>query len=342
VCPKFRGKIITPSPLVGDGLGRGEFLRDMAKRSLRVEYGRYLVEMGRKYPNLIALEADLKESTQSIQFEQAFPERYIQVGIAEQNMMGIAAGLALAGKIPVTHSFACFTSMRACEQVRTTIAYPRLNVKLYASHAGISPGTAGTTHHAIEDLAIMRAIPNMTVLAPGDASELRQAMDAALAHVGPVYMRIGAGEAEDAYGEGDRFSIGKATKLRDGDDAAIISTGTLMAEAAAASDALRRDHGIKARVLQMASVKPLDAEAVVKAAAETGNIITVEEHNVLGGLGGAVAEVAAETGGARVRRLGVGDSFCGVGSAAHLMKLAGLTAENIALVVREMVSGHGR
>jgi len=318
----------------------------MAKKSMRVEYGKYLVEMGKKYPELIALEADLKESTQSIQFQKAFPDRYIEVGIAEQNMTGIAAGLALAGKIPVTHTFACFTSMRSCEQVRTTVAYPKLNVKFYVSHGGISPGTAGTTHHAIEDIAIMRAIPNMTVLVPGDVKELQQVVEAAMDYIGPVYIRLGAGDAEDVYGEGDNFSIGKATQLRKGNDVTIITTGTLMFEGVTASDVLLKDSGIKARVLQMASIKPIDREAVLKAAEETGHIVTVEEHNVLGGLGGAVCEIVAETGMARVKRIGINDHFCGVGSAACLMKEEGLTVENIVDTVRNLTENikrnHGK
>ena len=306
-----------------------ERIYNMAKKSLRHEYGKHLVEMGKKYPNLVALEADLKESTQSVQFEQSYPERYLQVGIAEQNMTGIAAGLALGGKIPITHSFACFTSMRSCEQVRTSVAYPRLNVKFYVSHGGISPGTAGTTHHAIEDIAIMRAIPNMTVLVPGDAKEVRQVLEAALEYDGPVYIRLGAGDAEDVYGENDNFSIGKATYLRPGNDATIITAGTLMYEGTSASDILLKEHGIKARVLQIASIKPIDREAVIRAAEETGNIITVEEHNIIGGLGSAVSEIVAEIGKGKVKRIGIRDHFCGVGSAAYLMREEGLTVENI-------------
>lgn len=309
----------------------------MEKKSLRVEYGKHLVELGRKYPQIIALEADLKESTQSIQFQQAFPERYIEVGVAEQNMIGIAAGLALAGKMPITHSFACFTSMRACEQVRTTVAYPRLNVKLLVSHGGISAGTAGTTHHSIEDIAIMRAIPNMTVLVPGDATEVRQVLDAAILHDGPVYIRLSAIEVEDFYGARDRFAIGKATLLREGDDMTLVTTGIMMFEGIKASDMLLKDYGIRARVLQMASVKPIDRESIAKAAEETRYIVTVEEHNIIGGLGSAVSEVAAETGHAKVERIGVNDRFSGVGSAACLMREEGLTVENIVAGVLKLL-----
>ena len=309
----------------------------MVKRSMRHEYGKYLVGLGAQHANIFALEADLKESTQSIQFEQAYPERFIDCGIAEQNMVGVAAGLALGGKIPFVHSFACFISLRALEQVRTSVAYPRLNVKFVVSHGGISPGTAGTTHHAIEDIAIMRAIPNMTVLVPGDAKELRQCIDAAMAINGPVYVRLGASDAEDIYNEKDHFTLGKATLLREGDDATIISTGMLMRESVAAADILQREHGINARVLQMASIKPLDQDAISKAAVETGNLVTVEEHNVLGGLGGAVAEVVAETGNARLKRIGINDGFCGVGSAECLMKLEGITVEVIVANVLRLV-----
>ncbi len=311
--------------------------KQTTKKSLRIEYGKYLVELGRKYPQVIALEADLKESTQSIQFQQAFPERYIEVGVAEQNMIGIAAGLALAGKIPITHSFACFTSMRACEQVRTTVAYPGLNVKLLVSHGGISSGTAGTTHHSIEDIAIMRAIPNMTVLVPGDVREMKQVVDAAMTHNGPVYIRLSAIDAEDVYDEKDRFALGKATPLREGDDIAIVTTGIMMSEGVKASDRLKKDYGIKARVLQMASVKPLDREAIFEAAKDTGHIVTLEEHNIIGGLGGAVCEAAAEIGHVKVSRIGINDRFCDVGSAACLMTMEGLTDDNVIQVVRGLM-----
>ena len=309
----------------------------MAKRSMRVEYGKYLVKLGGKNKNIVALEADLKESTQSIQFENSYPKRYIEVGIAEQNMVGIAAGLSLGGKIPVAHSFACFISMRSCEQVRTTVAYPNLNVKFLVTHGGISTGTAGTTHHAIEDIAIMRSIPNITVLVPGDVTEMKQVIDAAFKHKGPVYIRLGAGDTEDVYREKDKFTIGKATQLRTGNDATIITTGIMMYEGVCASDILKKKHGINARVLQMASIKPLDIKAVKKAAKETNNIITVEEHNVIGGLGGAVCEAAAEDGNARVKRIGINDRFCGIGSAACLMENEGLVVGNIVNTVRNLL-----
>jgi len=308
----------------------------MAKQSLRHAFAQALVEIGKKNQKVVALEADLQDSTQSIQFMKAFPERYIQVGIAEQNMMGLAAGLALSGKIPVTHTFACFASMRACEQVRTSIAYPRLNVKIFVSHCGVSAGTAGTSHHAIEDMAIMRAIPNMTVIAPGDAREMQQAAKAAIDHDGPVYIRCGAGDAEDVHIDQHKFEIGKATLLREGKDATIISTGQLMYEAVIASDELRKD-GITIRVLQMATIKPIDCQAIKRAAEETGAIITIEEHNVIGGLGSAVAEVVAETGKGRVRILGIKDRFSDVGTAPYILAQENISTQDIIVNIQELI-----
>lgn len=299
------------------------------KRSLRIEYGKIIAELGAASSRIIALEADLKESTQSVQFEKAHPKRYIQCGIAEQNMIGVAAGLALSGKIPVVHSFACFISMRACEQIRTTIAYPNLNVKFLASHAGISAGTAGTTHHAIEDIAIMRSMPNMTVLVPGDGLELKQVVEQAIRYNGPVYIRVSASEVEDVYTGNDKFSIGKATLLRPGSDLTLVSTGTLMSQAVQAADTLKKEYGINARVLQIASIKPIDVPAIERAAEETGLIVTLEEHNIAGGLGSAVAEIAAEAGHARVKRLGITDHFCEVGSFTHLMDKEKLNTDGI-------------
>lgn len=309
----------------------------MAKRSLRIEYGKYLTEIGARNKDIIVLEGDLKASTQSIQFQQLYPNRYFDIGVAEQNMVGIAAGLSLSGKIPIVHSFACFISMRALEQVRTTVAYPRLNVKFVVSHGGISSGSAGTTHHATEDIAIMRSIANMTVLVPGDVTEMKQVVAAALSHDGPVYIRISAAEAEDIYGPGHQFAIGKATELTRGEDATIITTGTLAYEGLCAAERLKNEERIGVRVLQMASVKPLDEDAVLAAVEQTGRIVTVEEHNILGGLGGAVCEIAAETGKAKVWRIGIRDCFCGVGTASYLMKENGLTVENIVETVKKLV-----
>ena len=308
----------------------------MPKKSMRVECGKYLVEMGDKNNDIVVLDADLKDSTQSVQFQKAFPDRFIDVGIAEQNMVGIAAGLSLSGKIPIVHSFACFISMRACEQVRTTIAYPKLNVKFVVSHGGISSGSAGTTHHAIEDIAIMRAIPNMTVLVPGDAEEAKQVLHEALEHDGPAYIRLSASDTEDALMGKDVFTIGKGTLLKEGNDACIITSGTTKLAGLEAADRLL-EKGLKIKVLQMASIKPIDERMIKEAARETKAVVTVEEHNILGGLGGAVCEVVAEMGGVRVKRLGIKDRFCGIGTEACLMDEEEITVQAIVDNVLEMV-----
>jgi len=309
----------------------------MTKKSIRHSVAQKLVEMGKRHPNLVVLEADLQDSTQSVQFQKAFPDRYIQVGIAEQNMMGIAAGLAACGKIPVAYTFACFASMRACEQVRTSVAYPNLNVKIFVSHCGVSAGTAGTSHHAIEDIAIMRAIPNMTVIAPGDAKEAAQAAEAAVLHAGPVYLRMAAIDIEDIYHEQSTFNLGKATLLREGKDATIITTGPLMNEGVAAADKLRQEYGIFAGVLQMATVKPIDREAILFAARQSGRIITVEDHTILGGLGSAVCEIVAEIGNAKVKRIGINDRFVCVGTPAYIMEREGITVQEICRSTIELI-----
>ena len=307
--------------------------------SIREVYGRYITKLGQDNDKIILLEGDLADSTQSEHFQRAFPDRYFQIGIAEQNMVGIAAGLALEGKIPIVNSFAIFIAMRACEQVRTDVAYPNLNVKFVGSHAGLSAGSAGPTHHTIEDIAIMRAIPNMTILVPGDSKETEQAIDAALTHNGPVYIRISALDVEDVYNDENNFTIGKATILRDGNDATIITTGTLMYEGACAADILKKTHGINVRLLQMASIKPIDFDAVLKAADETELIISVEEHNVIGGLGSAVSEVVSEYRNARVKRLGINDHYCDIaGSPEYLMKKERLTAGEIVNQIQLLLS----
>lgn len=308
----------------------------MAKRSIRHAFAEALIELAEEHPNLVVLEADLQDSTQSVQFKNRFPERYLQMGVSEQNMTGVATGLALSGKIPVTHTFACFQSMRAAEHVRTSVAYTRANVKLFVSHSGVSGGSAGTSHHANEDIAFMRAIPNMTIVVPGDFTEMKQMARAAIEHVGPVYIRGSASDAEDVYGDGHRFTLGKATLLRDGKDATIISTGTLMHDAVTAADALAAE-GKSVRVLQMGTIKPIDREAVLKAASETGRIVTIEEHNVIGGLGSAVCEIVAQAGVGRVKIMGIADHFCSVGTGAYVLAEEGLTADGIAAEVRTLL-----
>lgn len=309
----------------------------MPKKSMRVEYGKYLVEVGKKNKDLVVLDADLKDSTQSVQFEEAFPDRFIDVGVAEQNMVGIAAGLSLSGKIPVVHSFATFISMRACEQVRTSIAYPNLNVKFVVSHGGISCGSAGTTHHSTEDIAIMRSIPNLTVIVPCDGTEVKLALKTALEISGPVYIRMTANDIEDILSPTNDFHIGRAAILKDGDDATIITTGTMAEQGLEAATLLKKEHNINCRLLHMASIKPIDNEVVKKAANETGIIVTVEEHNILGGLGSAVSEIVAELGKGKVKRLGINDRFCGIGDECCLMEEEGLTARNIVANVLSLI-----
>jgi len=298
------------------------------KENIRVGYGEHIAELGHKNEDIIVLEGDLADSTQSEIFQISHPDRHFQIGIAEQNMVGIAAGLALEGKIPIVNSFAVFIAMRACEQVRTSVAYPNLNVKFIVSHAGLSAGSAGPTHHTLEDIAIMRAIPNMTVIVPGDVKEMKQALDQALDHKGPVYIRMSANDINPTY-QNEVFRIGYATQLSEGTDLTIMTTGTLMNQGVEAVNILRQNHNINARLLQFASVKPIDAEAIMQAVEETHYILTVEEHNIIGGLGGAVSEIASEFGNLRLKRLGINDHFSGIGTPDYLLNDEGLNVDNI-------------
>ncbi len=308
---------------------------------MRSAAAKELVALAGRYRNIVALEADLKEATQSVHFEKAYPERYLQVGIAEQNMVGVAAGLALSGKIPFVHSFACFISMRACEQVRTTVAYPGLNVKFIATHAGISAGTAGTTHHAIEDIAIMRAIPNMTIFVPGDAQEAKQAVREALKIKGPVYIRLCAGEVEEIYPpRNKKFKFGHAKLLRKGGEIALITTGTMTGEALKAADFLSKEKGINVKILHMSSLKPFDAEAVIRLASSAKVLVTLEEHNVIGGLGSAVcAALGGFSRNIKIYHLGIRDRFSAAGSPSAILEQEGLTADALAAFLRSLYHG---
>ncbi len=307
------------------------------KENIRVGYGNYIANLGNENEDIILLEGDLADSTCSDIFENQHPERHFQMGIAEQNMVGVAAGLALENKIPFVNTFAAFIAMRACEQVRTSVAYPNLNVKFVVSHAGVSAGSAGPTHHTLEDISIMRSIPNMTVLVPGDVAEVEQIIDAAIDHIGPVYIRNSATDILPVYGD-HKFMIGKATKLREGNDVTIITTGIMMQEGMLASDKLEKDFGIRARVLQMASIKPIDREAIEEAAEETNLIVTAEEHNILGGLGGAVSEIVSESNNCRVLRIGINDNFSGIGTPDYLLDEEGLRSDNIVKTVIEALN----
>lgn len=307
------------------------------KIATREAYGKALAEFGESY-DFVVLDADLAEATKTQIFKKAFPSRFFDCGIAEGNMMGVAAGLAAAGKTVFASSFAMFAAGRAYEQVRNSIAYPHLNVKIGATHAGISVGEDGATHQCLEDLALMRAIPGMVVLNPADAVEARAVVKAALDHDGPVYMRFGRLAVETIFDANDfTFAIGKGQMLRDGRDVTVVSTGLCTSIALAAVELLKNE-GVSARLINMASIKPLDKEIVVKAAAETGAIVTFEEHNVIGGLGSAVCEAVCEACPVPVVRFGVNDVFGKSGKAVDLLVDFGFTAEGVAAKAKEALS----
>ncbi|MEW6266968.1 MAG: transketolase family protein [Thermodesulfobacteriota bacterium] len=302
---------------------------DHIVRSTREAYGEVLIELGKEKENLFVLDADLSESTKTCAFAQAFPNRFFNMGVAEQNMMGTAAGLALSGKIPVASTFAVFASMRSSEQVRTSIAYPKLNVKIVVTHSGLSVGTAGATHFCEEDLAIMRSIPNMVVIAPADALETKLAVRAAVEYWGPVYIRLGRGDSPVIYRELEDYRIGRAITVLEGGDVTIVATGVMVARAVQAAKELKAS-GLSARVIDMHTLKPLDKEILLKAAAETKGIITIEEHNIIGGLGSAVAEaVSEEKTNVLIKRLGIPDVFGDVAPAEALWDKYGMSVNNI-------------
>ena len=308
----------------------------MGNVATREAYGLALAEFGEKY-DIVVLDADLSKSTKTDTFKKKFPERFFNTGIAEGNMMSTAAGLASCGKIVFASSFAMFAAGRAFEQIRNSICYPNLNVKIGATHAGISVGEDGATHQCLEDIGIMRTIPNMVILNPADKTEAILAVEAAIKHKGPVYLRFGRlGVPEIFDRDTYTFEIGKGVCLKEGTDATIIATGLMVPEAIKASEILKEE-GISARVINMATIKPIDAEIIEKAAKETGAIVTAEEHNIIGGLGSAVAEVLCETTPVPMRRVGTQDVFGQSGKPNELLELYGLTAENIAKNVKEVV-----
>ncbi|MGB9791820.1 MAG: transketolase family protein [Thermacetogeniaceae bacterium] len=298
----------------------------------RDAYGRALIELGKKYPDLVVLDADLAKSTKTADFAKVFPERFFDMGIAEQNMMGVAAGLALAGKIPCVSTFAVFATGRAFDQIRNSIAYPGLNVKIVATHGGITVGEDGASHQSVEDIALMRALPNMTVVVPADAVETEKAVAAAVACDGPVYIRLGRPAVPVLFDEGYSFCLGKAVVLREGRDAAIFATGIMVSEALKAAEILS-ERGIGAGVVNVHTIKPLDVETVVDLAEKTGAVVTAEEHSVIGGLGSAVAEVLAEHCPVPMVRVGINDRFGESGKPGDLLKAFGLTADHIAEAV---------
>jgi transketolase len=303
----------------------------------REAFGKALAELGHEIDNLVVLDADLGTSTRSSLFGDAFPERFIQVGIAEQNMMGIAAGLALAGWIPVTSTFACFASKRALDQVRASIAQPKLNVKITGGYSGILAGKTGITHQSIEDLAIFRAMPQMTVLAPADCVETRAAIRAAVEFRGPVYIRLTRDPFPTIMPADYVFQIGSAVRVRAGQDVALVTTGWMLIPALDAANLLA-SHGIEATILHMPTIKPFDADAVVEVAKRTGAVVTVEDHSIIGGLGGAVAEVLSERAPTLMRRVGICDCYAESAPNDELLIKYGLTPANIAAKATELVA----
>ena len=310
-------------------------MSEVKKIATRESYGNALVEMGKKYENLVVLDADLAAATKTGIFKKAFPERHINCGIAECNMAGIAAGLAATGKIPFMSSFAMFAAGRAYEQVRNSIGYPHLNVKIGATHAGISVGEDGATHQCNEDIALMRAIPGMVVINPSDDVEAHAAVAAACEYEGPVYLRFGRLAVPVINDRPDyKFEIGKGVTLREGKDLTIIATGLPVAASLEAAEMLEKD-GISAKVINIHTIKPLDTELIIAAAKETGKVVTVEEHSVIGGLGSAVCECLSEHAPTPVMRIGIQDVFGESGAAVPLLHKYGLDAEGIYNKVKE-------
>ena len=307
------------------------------KKATREGYGDGLVEIGKEFDNLVVLDADLAEATKTCVFKKEFPERHIDCGIAECNMMGVAAGLAATGKVPFAISFAMFSAGRAFEQVRNSIGYPHLNVKIGATHAGISVGEDGATHQCNEDIALMRTIPGMVILNPSDYIEAKAAVRAAYEYDGPCYLRFGRLAVPVINDNADyRFEIGKGVTLREGKDVTIIATGLTVSGALEAAVRLAAD-GIEAKIINMHTIKPLDEELVIAAAKETGKIVTVEEHSVIGGLGSAVCDVLSENYPTPVKKLGVYDRYGESGPAVELVKKYGLDADGIYEAVKKFV-----
>jgi len=311
----------------------------MTSPNLRSAYGASLVRLGKKDQRVVALEADLGKSTQSVMFQAEFPERYFQMGIAEQNMASTAAGFALSGMIPFIHSFAVFASGRTYDQLRNSICIPNLPVRICGSSAGLSDFGDGKTHQGVEDAALMRSLPNMTVLCPVDSTEVELMMDRMLDWPGPVYFRINRNELPFVYPAGEPYSIGKVTKLRDGSDVAIFGSGVMVSKALEAAKALERD-GISARVLNISTIKPLDREAVIRYASGVDAIVTAEEHSIIGGIGSAVVEALRGVSHAPVEFIGVPDTF-GVSAEGYDELLAHfkLTADEVAGTVRALLKG---
>lgn len=312
-------------------------MADVIKKATRESYGEALAELGEKYENLYVFDADLAAATKTGVFKKKFPERFFDCGIAEADMMGVAAGMAATGKIPFASTFAMFAAGRAYEIVRNSIGYPHLNVKIGATHAGISVGEDGATHQCNEDIALMRTIPGMTIINPADDVEARAAVEAAILHDGPVYLRFGRLAAPVFNDKATyKFELGKGIQLSDGKDVTIIATGLMVSEAIEAAKVLNAD-GISARVINIHTIKPIDKDIIIKAAEETGRIVTVEEHSIIGGLGSAVCDVVSEFCPVPVKKIGVNDEFGHSGPAVDLLKEFGLCADNIVENVKTFI-----
>ncbi len=300
----------------------------MASIATRDAYGEALAELGAVNENVVVLEADLSKSTKTNDFKKVYPERFFNMGIAEQNLLGTAAGFAAAGKIPFASSFAVFATGRAYDQIRNSIAYPNLNVKIAATHAGLTVGEDGGSHQMLEDVALMRALPNMTVIVPADGVETKQAVMAAAAYEGPVYIRMGRPKVPVLFGDDYKFEIGKGVVLKEGTDVTLVGTGIMVSKAMEAAELLAAE-GISAAVVNISTIKPLDVELIVAQAQKTGAVVTCEEHNIYGGLGSAVAEVLVENHPVPMARVGVEDKFGESGLPDELLEKYGLTAANI-------------
>ena len=297
-------------------------------KATRDSYGEALVELGKKYDNLVVLDADLAGATKTIGFKSTYPERFFDMGIAEQDMMGTAAGLAIGGKVPFASTFAVFATGRAYDQVRNSIAYPNLNVKIAATHAGVTVGEDGATHQALEDISLMRSMPNMMVLSPSDDVQAHFLIEEAIRHDGPVYIRLSRPATEEIYDLNSKFEFGKGVQHGEGTDAAIFATGVTVSEAIKAQKELAKEN-INVRVIDIHTIKPIDKDIIVKAAKETKKIITVEDHSVIGGLGTAVSEVLCEEYPTKVTKLGVQDEFGKSGKWNELMDYYKITAKYI-------------
>lgn len=305
--------------------------------ALRDAYGEHLKALGERYPDVVVLDADLARSTKSEKFGSRFPDRFFDLGIAEQNLVGVAAGLALGGKIPIVNSFATFLTERAFNQIRQSVAYPMLNVKLCGAHGGVSAGGDGASHQTYIDLALMRSLPNMTVLVPCDATETVKALEAMLEHHGPVYLRLGKIPLPVLFDDSYTFRIGKPVIMREGEDVTIFACGTMVGIALKAAEALRQ-LGVSASVVNVHTVKPLDAELVVDVSVATGTAVVIEEHSVIGGLGSAICEVLGPQKNVSTYRIGVPDVFGESGSPAELLSLFGLTERHVVTRVTEILS----